>query len=116
MTRCVVPSLIVTSKRKGGTPAPGGYTVIDVDRSHPILGNRHILSNHKNYQERLDCIEAYKKDLEEDFAVKGPMFKVVRKLARRVSEGEYIALRCWCAPLACHADVIRDKILELADC
>jgi hypothetical protein len=35
-------------------------------------------------------------------------------LQARVRAGEKIALQCWCAPKACHADVIRERLMESA--
>jgi hypothetical protein len=36
------------------------------------------------------------------------------RLARLAAAGEALTLGCWCAPAACHAEVIRDAVLWLA--
>lgn len=104
----------VVSKRRGGVAEAAGEVVIDVDRSHPTLGNVHYLHDHNDDEERAQVIAAYRADFERDMAVKGPMFRAVVELADRVRAGERIALRCWCAPRNCHADIVRDKVLDLA--
>ena len=107
-------SVRVVSKRKGGVTETSGETVIDVDRNHPVLGNRHILTNHEDADERRRVIAAYDKDFKADMAAQGPMFEAVSELAERVAGGEHLALRCWCAPRECHADIIADKVATAA--
>ena len=104
----------VVSKRKGGIEPVAGELVIDVDRVHPILGNRHILHNYRDMDERARVIAAYDEDLAKDVAKRGPMLLEVERLAKRVKEGERLALRCWCAPLPCHAEILAHKIAEIA--
>lgn len=108
----------VTSKRKGGTTPEPGEIVIHCDRSNPVLGNPHILADHRNNEERARVVEAFRLDLEADFAVKGPKFLACVRIAELVTLGERIALSCWCAmpnrSILCHANHIRDKVLELA--
>lgn len=111
----------VASKRKerGAVQAQAGETVIDVDRLHPILGNKHILVNHNDDQERGRVIAAYVRDLDADIAMDGPMSKEIKALATRALDGERLALQCWCArlhpPRDCHAYYIRRRIFEFAD-
>jgi DNA helicase-2/ATP-dependent DNA helicase PcrA len=107
-------SVRVVSKRKGGVTEAAGETVIDVDRNHPVLGNRHVLTNHEDADERRRVIAAFDKDFKADMAVQGPMFKAVNGLAERVAGGERLALRCWCAPRDCHVDIIADKVATTA--
>ena len=38
----------------------------------------------------------------------------IRGLAKRVAKGESLTLVCWCAPLPCHAQVIREIALDMA--
>lgn len=90
-------------------PEPG-ETVVAVDRSHPVLGNRHVLRNKFDRGERERVLEAYRRDLEQDFAARGPMFRAIKQLAGRIAQGEKICLACWCRPLPCHADMIEEKI------
>jgi DNA helicase-2/ATP-dependent DNA helicase PcrA len=104
----------VVSKRKGGVTESAGETVVDVDRSNPVLGNRHYLNNHLDADERARVIAAYDVDFQKDLAARGPMFAAVRDLAVRVAAGERLALRCWCAPFECHGDLVAAKVVEFA--
>ena len=45
----------------------------------------------------------------------GPIRRQVRSLAERVRGGERLALRCHCAPDACHVDVIVQLVLAQVD-
>lgn len=108
------PCLCVVNQRKHSTiRASAGQTVIKVDRSHPVLGNRHVLHNPNDPSARLAVIKAYADDLRSDKIANGPMAQAVAQIAERVKTGEKIALACWCAPLACHAELIREAIEEL---
>lgn len=85
-------SIRVVSKRKGGIAASVGETIIDADRSSPVLGNRHILHNHRDAKERARVITAHGHDLDIDLANHGPIDQLLDRLAERVRGGEYIAL------------------------
>jgi hypothetical protein len=110
----------VVSKRKGGLPAAPDETIIDVDRSDPILGNPHILRDHRDTQERRRVIAAYECDLDCDLAERGPKTLEIEKITDRLREGEKIALRCWCAEpptrprRPCHGGRIRIEVLRIA--
>ena len=110
-----VGSVRVVSKRKGGTCAIAGESVIDVDRKHPVLGNRHVLANHNDRAQRQRVIELNREDIQIDKNQGGPISQEINRLARRVLSGERLALRCWCAPEDCHADTIRSEILLVVD-
>jgi len=106
--------LSVVNQRKHSTVRPTpGQTVIKVDRSHPVLGNRHVLHNSDNVTARAAVIEAYRQDLESDKQSNGPMAQAIKEIAQRVKNGESIALACWCAPLPCHADLIKEAVQTL---
>lgn len=105
----------VVSKRKGGAQPRDNETVIDVDRTHHVLGNRHVLHDYTNSKERAAVIAAYAKDFSLDTTNHGPMWLAVMALTERVRLGESLALRCWCAPRPCHADILKDAILETLD-
>lgn len=96
----------VVSKRKeqGALQAAVDETVIDIDRTHPVLGNQHILRNHLNDQERAQVIAAHKRDFDHDVARHGPMSQAIDAIVARIKRGERIALRCWCAPRQCHGE------------
>lgn len=104
----------IVSRRAGGRAAAAGWSVVDVDRSNPVLGNRHVLRDHRDANERARVIAAYKADLDADMARNGPMARAVADLAARVREGEKLALRCWCAPRPCHAEHIAHAIMAQA--
>ena len=105
----------VVSKRKGGTPAAAHETVVHADRTNPVLGNRHILHNHMDPEERSRVIAAHGRDLDADLARHGPVSQALHRLAVRVALGENIALACWCAPRPCHADRYVQIIAERAE-
>lgn len=84
--------------------------VLKVDRSNPVLGNRHILKNKLNHVERTRVIAAYRRDLERDIEKDGPMSREIEAIATRVVQGEKICMACWCAPMDCHGDVIAEKV------
>lgn len=103
----------IVSKRAGGTKAQPGERVIEVDRTHPVLGNRHRLENHRDDQERARVIAQHAADEAADFASDGPMSRALRELATLVASGQPLALCCWCAPRPCHAETYRHRIAEL---
>lgn len=105
-------SVRVVSKRRGGTLPVEGETVVDVDRTHPVLGNRHVLHNHNDAVERARVIDAYAADLAADLMSRGPMSREIDELGRRVAGGERLALRCWCAPRRCHADLVASLVAK----
>lgn len=107
-------SVRVVSKRKGGIEARSDESVVDVDRENPVLGNTFILHDHRDDKERALVIGKYKEKLNADWSRRGPMRKAIEDLAVRVKAGEKLALRCWCAPKWCHAELIAEKVAEVA--
>ena len=105
-------SVRVVSRRKGGLQALPGEVVIDVDRSNPVLGNRHVLHNHKDAEERDRVIAAYAADLAADLMARGPMSRAIDSLGARVVMGERLAFRCWCAPRKCHGDLLAKLVAK----
>jgi len=91
-----------------------GEVVIRVDRTHPVLGNRHILRVKSNQVGRMQVIAAYRTDLEADLKVKGPMYRSAMQIVQLMLDGKDVALACHCSPLACHADVIAEHARVLA--
>jgi hypothetical protein len=108
-----VGTIRVVSKRKGGTAAAPGETVIEVDRENPTLGNRHVLHDHQNEDQRFRVVEQYERDFKADLDAGGPMSAEVARLAGLVSEGKRIALQCWCAPRRCHVDIVANEVRKL---
>lgn len=97
---------------EGSLPEPD-EVVVPVDRSNPVLGNKHVLRNKLDHQERLKVIAEFAADLERDFTVKGLMHQAVNDIATRVLSGERICLQCACKPMDCHGDVIAKKVNDL---
>lgn len=91
-----------------------GELAMMVDRSHPILGNRHVLKNRLDHVERAKRLDEYRRDLDRDFERHGPMYQILLDLARRVVAGEDIVFLCWCKPLPCHGDILAEKVYQLA--
>lgn len=90
---------------------------IHADRDHAVLANRHHMKSKNDPRERARVIAANKADLDDDLAVKGPMYQALWRVAERVAAGEKICGRCWCSPLPCHLDnytpVINRMVLNI---
>ena len=103
----------VCNKRKGAAAKPlPGEVVVDIDRSNPVLGNQHVLKDHRDDQQRASVIVAFEKDLAADCARGGPMSKAIEEITGRVIAGDHIALNCWCEPKPCHGHAIVRKVQE----
>lgn len=67
----------------------------------------------KNSREKV--VEQYRSWLHEK--MKNPnsiQYRSIMEMAKAERNGEVINLICWCAPLACHADVIKECIESIA--
>jgi hypothetical protein len=107
-------SIRVVSKRKGGITALPGDLIVDIDRTNPVLGNPHVLHNHKDPIERASVIASQALDVEQDLARSGPIFKALNEIAKKVESGNNVALRCWCAPEPCHGDLYAQIVAKIA--
>jgi Domain of unknown function (DUF4326) len=102
------------NKRAGAAAKPmPGETVIDIDRTNPVLGNPYVLKDHRDDARRTEVISLYKDKYDADIARRGPMAIATEKLAERVREGEHLILMCWCHPKPCHGDLIKSQIERL---
>ena len=101
--RSAIGSVRTVSKRYTGTQPEPGETVIQIDRSSPVLGNRHHMQG-SSLAERERVIAANAADIDRDALIRGPISQALNAIAARVANGENIALACWCAPAACHGD------------
>ncbi len=105
------------NKRKGGIAQLESYTSVEVDRNNLILGNKYVLFDFRDNDERAEVIGKYKVDFDKDWAENGPMKQETLKLARRVYKGESLLLLCWCAGAPtfkpCHAELIKSRIEEV---
>ena len=75
-----------------------------------VLSNPFIMVNYKT--DRPKVIESYRKYFLERVKKPGSFRKAVGRLYRLVKEGKNIHLVCFCAPEACHGDVIKHFIEE----
>jgi hypothetical protein len=94
--------MLVINKR---SPAPAG-SVVYIGRPS-VLGNPFAM---RSESERGVVIEKYREWLREQYRAKGAVYNALHSLAARAKHGEQLLLQCWCAPLACHGDVIADAI------
>lgn len=101
--QCSFGSIRTVSKRYTGTQPERSETVLQIDRSNPVLGNRHHMRG-SSLAERERVIAAHAADIERDAQAGGPIHQALIEIAGRVARGEHIALACWCAPAACHGD------------
>lgn len=96
----------VVSKRAGGVKPVAGETVVYIGRPS-VLGNPFPMQFES---QRASVVAAYRKWLQARYSDDASVFAELHQLADRVKAGESIALQCWCAPCACHGDVIIDAI------
>lgn len=95
-------SIRVTSKRAGGVQALPNEVVINIARPS-VLGNPFHM--HRECM-RAQVVEQYQEWLKEQRRLKTPAWSEVLRIAKLVREGTAVALECWCAPKACHGNVI----------
>ncbi len=102
----------VVSSRMGGISARRGEVIVEISRPN-ILGNPYRESASCSRQQ---CIELYERLL--TTAMKQPMGSSdikdeIIRITRLLKAGKRVALRCWCAPLPCHGDVIKKMIEDV---
>lgn len=51
-------------------------------------------------------VEKYDQYLKEQYKKDETIRKELHGIAKRVKDGECVALECWCSPLQCHGDVV----------
>lgn len=96
----------VVSKRRGGTAPHANEVVVNIARPS-ILGNPFFMQDES---QREVVIEKYRGWLRSQFKQRTQVRAAIEQLAARVKAGEHIALQCWCAPCACHGDVLIEAI------
>jgi hypothetical protein len=94
---------VISIVNKRNYDGPGEY----VGRPSP-LGNPFPLGPYT----REDSIAHYESFLEYHRHHDGPIKNELNRLANMSLAGD-LTLICWCAPLPCHADVIKRKIEEI---
>ena len=104
-----LPLIQVVNQRKDKTGEYiGRPSVLGNDFSH--MPN--TLAQHK-VETREEAIAAFKMRLESDLRIGKPeVIKELDRLANIAINTGSLKLRCWCAPLPCHGDVIKDFILN----
>lgn len=94
--------ITVASLRKGGTPPPVNALIIPIHRPH-TLGNPFKVETYGREQ----AIELYRLWLWRKIKIQDKrVMKALNELIKLERQGETVVLMCWCAPLACHGDVI----------
>ena len=63
---------------------------------------------------RRECIEKFRDWLYGQERTSAA-WQEVSRLVRLYKAQGYLVLICWCAPLACHADVIAEAVLEIVE-
>lgn len=99
-----------------------GYVYIGRSRAgqpENILGNpfTHIPNGTRAefvVASRDESVARYRAYMEEQMKANPAYREKLQGLARRVEGGEHLYLGCFCAPLACHGDILKEKILEMA--
>lgn len=97
----------VGNKRKRSEAAPQPWEIaVNIDRGSP-LGNPYRITDGVG---RRKVIALYRKALENDWNRNGPMRVEIERIAELVRGGDDVVLLCWCAPLPCHGDVVKDYV------
>jgi hypothetical protein len=88
--------------------------VIVGHRGNPVLGNKHPMKE-QTLKERNRVIVEYKKDLDADLAIQGPIYHTLKDIAKDIVENKQkIALQCFCSPLPCHLLTLVPIIVSLS--
>jgi hypothetical protein len=75
-----------------------------------VLGNPFVIGKDGN---RSQVIKKYIVWLRMQCESRGPVKRELMKLARMYRKKGKLTLVCWCAPKACHADVLKKVIMSL---
>ena len=81
------------------------------------LGNRYKIG-HNHDGTRNQVLKSYSKDfweMVEKADKRDPAYLLLRRIARLVAAGEDVTLVCWCFPLKCHAEVVKEGVLKLIE-
>ena len=81
-----------------------------------VLGNPYSVKQHG----RLKCINLYERWLthaiqEESEAVMATLQEICDAVTQAREQQSHVYLVCWCAPKACHAEIIRDVVEEMLE-
>ena len=98
-------TIYVTSRRVHSDAAPQGAVVVYIGRPSP-LGNPYKIGADGD---RDEVIRRYRQWLEHALRFKPEVKKEFWRI-KRLSMNNDIALQCWCSPLPCHGDVIKEML------
>jgi hypothetical protein len=76
-----------------------------------LLGNPFVIGK---YGTRAQVIEKYRVWLDKQIESNIELRKLMLTFCQEYKTGKRIVLICWCAPLACHGDVIAAKIKSMS--
>jgi hypothetical protein len=92
----------VVSKRAGGTKPTPNELIIYIGRPN-VLGNPFPM---RSESERAQVVSDYREWLQNRYGVDVAITRELNRIAALVKEGKHVAVECWCAPCACHGDVV----------
>jgi hypothetical protein len=100
----------VCSVRMGVRPV--GVYVGRATHRYPanVLGNPFMIGRDGT---RAEVIARYRVWLRQQWRHGGAVRQELERLAAQYGREGQLTLLCWCAPLACHADVVREAVLAL---
>jgi hypothetical protein len=75
----------------------------------PLCNPFHLLTE----SDRPKVIQDFKENLWSNIQMKTPMYYELLRLKELYLEQGILRLACWCAPKACHGDVVKSAILWL---
>lgn len=105
---------VVNVKGEPEYQAKDDEKVIIAHRGNPVLGNKHPMKI-QSMKERDRVIAEYKKDLDADLEVHGPMYKALKEIAKDIVDNKQkIAFSCFCLPCDCHAQKLLPVVVEMA--
>lgn len=97
----------VISKRIGGYKGVNIEVIIDISRTSPV-GNPYPVGKYG----RDKCIQRFT-EAWPTLMTDSVFASYIQNIAELNEQGKRIGLECWCAPDACHGDVIKRKVEEL---
>ena len=63
---------------------------------------------------RDEAIRLHRDWLREQLRARTPVYDRIQALAARVANGQTVVLECWCRPLACHTETLKEAVMWYA--
>lgn len=112
----------IVSRRKGHPEYPNGDVIYVGDRVRFHVDTASPLANRIN-RPKPDCdsetrskaLEDYRNWLISEYDHTTPVRREINRILNIVSSGNDVCLECWCHPLPCHADIIKEFIEGMTD-